>query len=136
MASGCNTGVQAMPESQKIRVLIADDHEMVRMGLTIYLEVHDDLVIVGEAANGQQAIRLCDELQPDVVLMDVQMPVMDGLTATAVITQKHPEIGVVILTSSLPRDREQEAYQVGAQAVLQKNTSSERIRESILSAVR
>jgi DNA-binding NarL/FixJ family response regulator len=94
------------------------------------------LEVVGEAADGQQAVRLCEELHSDVVLMDIKMPIMDGLTATAIITQQHPEIGVVILTSSLPPEREQEAYQAGSHAVLQKSLPSERIPQTIRQAVR
>lgn len=125
-----------MSKSHKIKVLIADDHDMVRLGLKIYLETNDDLIIVGEAADGAQAVRLCEELQPDVVLMDVKMPVLDGLKATEVISQQHPEIGVVILTSSLQHETEQAAYQAGAQAILQKTLPSSQIPETIRLVVR
>jgi two-component system, NarL family, response regulator LiaR len=124
-----------MSDPHKIKVLLADDHDILRLSLKIYLETNDDLEVIGEAADGQQAIRLCEELRPDVVVMDVRMPVMDGLTATAIITQ-HPEIRVVILTSSLPHEWEQVAYQAGAQAILQKTTPSNQIPETIRLAVR
>ncbi|MEO8612441.1 MAG: response regulator transcription factor [Chloroflexota bacterium] len=125
-----------MSEPQKIKVLIADDHLSVRLGLKIFLETNDDMVIVGEAANGQQTIALCEALRPDVVLMDVKMPIMDGITATAIITHQHPEIGVVILTNSVPLEVAQAAYQAGAKAVLQKTTPPFEIRETILLAIR
>jgi DNA-binding NarL/FixJ family response regulator len=123
-------------EPHKIKVLIADDHDILRLGLKIYLEANDDLEIVGEAADGKQVVALCEELRPDVVVMDVKMPVMDGLTATAIITQQYPQIAVVILTSALPQEVEREAYQVGGRAVLQKTAPSDHIPETIRQVVR
>jgi two-component system, NarL family, response regulator LiaR len=123
-----------MEATWKIKVLIADDHDMVRLGLKIFLEVDDSLIVVGEAADGQQAIELCEALQPDVVLMDVKMPILDGLAATAIIKQKHPEVVIVILTSSFSAQMQEQAYQVGAQAVLQKGDRSDQLRKTILLA--
>lgn len=120
-----------MDQGANIRVLIVDDHEILRMGLAIFLETQDDLLLVGEAENGQQAIELCDQLHPDVVLMDIMMPVMDGITATHIIMQKHPDIAVLMLTSSFTGGREKEAREAGAQGYMRKNISGQVIAEMI-----
>src|SRR5439155_4576593 len=90
-------GAVCMSESGAIGVLIVDDHAVVRSGLEAFLQVHDDLELVGEAANGQQALHLCEQVQPDVVLMDLMMPGMDGATATRAIRQQFPHIQVIAL---------------------------------------
>src|SRR3989442_13613176 len=84
-----------------IRVLIVDDHSVVREGLHMFLSRDPDLTIVGEAADGAEAVRLARELRPDVVLMDLLMPVMDGITATAAIPNALPETEVIALTTRL-----------------------------------
>src|SRR5688500_14696062 len=112
-----------MDHASHIRVLIVDDHEILRMGLAVFLETHDDFILVGEASNGLQAIELCDQLQPDVVLMDIMMPVMDGITATQLIRQKHPKIAVVMLTSSFAGGREKEAREAGARGYMRKSVT-------------
>ena len=117
-----------------IRVLIVDDHEILRMGLAIFVETQDDFLLVGEAENGQQAVELCDQLQPDVVLMDIMMPVMDGITATQIIMQKHPEIAVLMLTSSFAGGREAESRAAGAREYMRKNISGDKIAETIRAA--
>lgn len=124
-----------MSNQPNIRVLIVDDHAILRMGLALFLQSQDDFILLGEAANGQQAVELCDELQPDVVLMDIVMPVMDGLAATQIITRKHPEIAIVVLTSSFTESREQEALRAGAREYLWKNITSDKIAETIRAAV-
>jgi two-component system, NarL family, response regulator LiaR len=86
--------------SHKIRVLIADDHTILRLGLATFLDNYDDMLMVGEAANGQQAVELCESLHPDVILMDLTMPVMDGMTATSIISHDSPETRVIVLTSA------------------------------------
>src|SRR6266496_6590502 len=83
-------GAMHMNESGAIRVLIVDDHAVVRSGLAAFLQIFDDLELVGEAANGQQALRLCEQVQPNVVLMDLVMPGMDGATTTRAIRQQYP----------------------------------------------
>ena len=85
--------------SQPIRVMIVDDHTMVRRGLATILKVFDDLQLVGEAENGAEAIKLCGEILPDVILMDMVMPDMDGATATRTIRQQYPQVQVIALTS-------------------------------------
>src|SRR4051794_34940280 len=91
---------QAAPvyPADRIRVLIVDDHGVVRSGLAAFLLAYDDLVLVGEAAGGQEAIRLCAQFRPDVVLMDLLMPDMDGATASQIIRQKYPNIQIIALT--------------------------------------
>jgi len=98
------------------------------------LETCDDLELVGQAANGQEALELCGLVHPDVVLMDLAMPVMDGLTATAIIKDHFPQIRVVILTNSLAGEREQVARKVGASGFLRKNVSTDKIAEAIRAA--
>ncbi len=117
-----------------IHVLIVDDHEILRMGLAIFLESQDDLILVGEAANGQEAVNLCDQLQPEVVLMDIAMPVMDGIIATRIIRRKYPDIAIVMLTSSFSGEREQESLQAGACDYLRKNITGEKIAQTIRTA--
>ncbi len=88
-----------MTTQQPIRVMIVDDHTMVRRGLATILKVFDDLQMVGEAENGAEAIKLCGEVMPDVILMDMVMPDMDGATTTRVIRQQFPQVQVIALTS-------------------------------------
>lgn len=116
-----------------IRVLVVDDNAFVRQGLSMFLEVWEDMRMVGEAENGQEAVDLCEQLQPDVVLMDLNMPVMDGLTATRIIVQQSPHIHVLILTSSLGVDPQQ-GIQAGARAVIRKTGSIDTLAEAIRAA--
>ena len=88
-----------MNEPTPTRVMIVDDHALVRSGLRVFLLAFDDLELVGEAANGEEALRLCKQLQPDVVLMDLVMSGMDGVAATRAIRERWPQIQVVALTS-------------------------------------
>src|SRR3972149_3800941 len=85
--------------SGQIRVMLVDDHAVVRSGLGAVLASFEDLKLVGEANNGQEAVRLCEQLKPDVILMDLLMPVMDGVTATKAIHDKWPDIRIIALTS-------------------------------------
>jgi DNA-binding NarL/FixJ family response regulator len=84
-----------------IRIVIADDHAVVRQGLKMFLGLDPDLEVVGEATNGAEALQLAADLQPDVVLMDLLMPVMDGITAIGKIRAQHPDVEVLALTSVL-----------------------------------
>ena len=88
-----------MSLSQPIRVMLVDDHTMVRRGLATFLKVFDDLQLAGEAESGEAAIQLCGEVLPDVILMDMVMPDMDGATATRLIRQQFPKVQVIALTS-------------------------------------
>jgi NarL family two-component system response regulator LiaR len=117
-----------------IRVLVVDDHAMVRRGLASFLKVSGDLQLVGEAENGSAAIRLCDEILPDVVLMDMVMPDMDGATATRAICQKHPLMKVIVLTSFKDGDLVKNALEAGAIGYLIKDVSGEDLVQAIRAA--
>ncbi|HEX3054411.1 MAG TPA: response regulator transcription factor, partial [Aggregatilineaceae bacterium] len=103
-----------MTEENKIRVALVDDHDVVRRGLSVVLRAFDDLELVGEASNGEEAIRMCGETHPEVILMDLIMPEMDGVSATRAIRQKYPQIQVVALTSFKDEELVQAALQAGA----------------------
>jgi NarL family two-component system response regulator LiaR len=104
----------SMPSSPPIRVALVDDHAMVRRGLATFLMVFDDLELAGEAASGEDAIQLCAQVRPDVVLMDMVMPDMDGVTATRAIRQQYPEVQVIALTSFKDKGLVEDALQAGA----------------------
>ncbi|MDO9086080.1 MAG: response regulator transcription factor [Anaerolineaceae bacterium] len=123
-----------MEESKTIKVLITDDHTVVRNGLSSFLMVYDDFDLVGEARNGEQAIQLCDELNPDVVLMDLVMPGMDGATTTRRIKEKHPKIQILALTSYKEREQVQSALQAGAIGYLLKDISADELAQAIRQA--
>jgi len=123
-----------MTETNPIRVMIVDDHDMVRSGLSVFLEAFDDLELVGEAADGEEAIRLCSELQPHVVLMDLVMPAMDGVAATRAIRQANPMVQIIALTSFNDQDLVQGALQAGAVGYLLKNASIDELAAAIRAA--
>jgi two-component system, NarL family, response regulator LiaR len=122
------------PSTPRIRVLIVDDHTMVRRGLATFLKVFDDLELAGEAPSGQAAIQLCAQLQPDVVLMDMVMPDMDGATATRLIRKQSPAIQVIVLTSFKEETLVQSALQAGAIGYLLKAVSADEVAEAIRAA--
>ena len=117
-----------------IRVLIVDDHGVVRQGLRMYLGSDPELEIVGEATDGAEALRLAHELHPEVVLMDLVMPGMDGIQATAAIRRELPDIEVVALTSVLEDALVVEAVRVGAIGYLLKDTDANELRKAIKAA--
>ncbi len=117
-----------------IRVLLADDHGVVREGLRMFLGRDPDLVVVGEAANGAEAVELARQLRPDVVLMDLLMPVMDGVAATAAIRNALPETEVVALTSVLESAAVVGAVKAGAIGYLLKDTQAAELRRTIKAA--
>lgn len=117
-----------------IRVLLVDDHQVVRSGLSFILKGMADIVLVGEASDGAEGVRRCAELQPDVVLMDLIMPEMDGAAATRVIRQAHPEIQIIILTSFEEEGMVQRALQAGAIGYLLKNCSIDELVTAIRNA--
>ncbi|HLV97491.1 MAG TPA: response regulator transcription factor, partial [Ktedonobacterales bacterium] len=108
-----------------IRIVLADDHSVVRQGLRLFLKYDPDLEVVGEAADGAEALRLAHELKPDVVLMDLLMPGMDGITATAAIRREVPETEVLALTSVLEDSLVVGAVRAGAIGYLLKDTQAE-----------
>jgi NarL family two-component system response regulator LiaR len=114
--------------------MIVDDHDMVRSGLSVFLEAFDDLELVGEAADGQEAIHLCSELQPHVVLMDLVMPEMDGVAATQAIRRANPTVQIIALTSFNDQDLVQGALQAGAVGYLLKNASIDELAAAIRAA--
>lgn len=114
-----------------IRILIADDHTMVRQGLSQICEAEPDMTVVGQAANGDEARRLALRLRPDVVIMDINMPVLDGVQATQQITAAHPEIGVIILTMYRQDQHVFEAIKAGARAYLLKDADSDELLQAI-----
>ena len=117
-----------------IRILLADDHSVVRQGLKMFLGLDSEFEVVGEAANGQEAVRLAHELHPDVVLMDLLMPVMDGIAATAAIRQELPDTEVIALTSVLEDASVVNAVRAGAVGYLLKNTESDALGRAIKAA--
>jgi NarL family two-component system response regulator LiaR len=121
-------------EANPIRVLIVDDHAVVRGGLSKFLQVHKDLELVGEAENGAEAVRLTRQLQPNVVLMDLKMPEMDGVVATREIRSKHPSVRVIVLTSFAEDNMVQGALQAGATGYLLKNISGAELAAAIRAA--
>ena len=123
-----------MTETNPIRVMIVDDHDMVRRGLATFLRVKADLELVGEACDGQEALRVCEQTQPDVILMDLVMPEMDGPTATRAIRKRYPEVQIIALTSFQERELVQEALQAGAISYLLKNISVDELAEAIRAA--
>lgn len=117
-----------------IRVLIADDHAAVRRALATFLSAFKDLKLVGEAGSGEEALHMCEQSQPDVVLMDLVMPGMNGALATCAIRQRWPEVQVIALTSFQEADLMQEAVQSGAVACLLKNISADELAHAIREA--
>lgn len=117
-----------------IRVMLVDDHTMVRRGLATFLQVFDDLELVGEADDGAAAIHLCARIQPDVVLMDMVMPQMDGVTATRAIRQQFPLVQVIALTSFKEEELVQKVLQAGAIGYLLKDVSAEELVQAIRAA--
>ena len=126
----------SISSSGPIRVMLVDDHTMVRRGLAAFLVVFDDLQLAGEAESGEAAIQLCAEVMPDVVLMDMVMPDMDGAAATRLIRQKFPQVQVVALTSFKEGDLVKNALEAGAIGYLLKDVSADELAEAIRAAHR
>jgi NarL family two-component system response regulator YdfI len=119
-----------------IRILIADDHLIIRQGLRLILETEDDFELVGEASDGAEAVRLCKMLQPDVVLMDLRMPTMDGLTAIETLRAEQPGIAVVILTTFNEDELMFRGLQAGARGYLLKDTDRATLFDTLRAAAR
>lgn len=121
-------------ETSTIRVMLADDHDVVRSGLSAFLMVFDDLELVGEARDGEEAIRVCARVKPDVVLMDMMMPRLDGAAATRLIRQKQPEVQIIALTSFKEDKLVHGALEAGAIGYLLKNVTVDELAAAIRAA--
>lgn len=121
-----------MSENDPIRVMVVDDHAMVRAGLEAFFLISDDMELVAEASNGQEALEACERVQPDVVLMDLMMPRMDGVTATRIIRERWPQTQVIALTGFHERGLVQKMLQAGAISYVLKDVSA----EDLLMAIR
>lgn len=122
--------IRVMP----IRVMLVDDHMMVRRGLATFLKVFDDMELVGEAADGAAALQLCANILPDVILMDMVMPNMDGVTTTGIIRERFPTVQVIALTSFKEEALVQNALKAGAIGYLLKNVSAAKLAQAIRAA--
>ena len=123
-----------MDLSEPIRVMLVDDHAMVRRGLATFLKAFDDLELAGEADSGESALELCAKILPDVILMDLMMPEMDGATATRHIRTQFPEVQVVALTSFKEQEMVQNALEAGAIGYLLKDVSANELARAIRAA--
>jgi len=123
-----------MSEKTKIRVMIVDDHAVVRSGLGAFLAAAQNLELVGEAENGEQAVVRAKALKPDVILMDLMMPGMDGVTATALIKAQDPSVQVIALTSFQEDEMVQNAMKAGAIGYLMKNVTTHELAAAIQAA--
>lgn len=123
-----------MSEKKPIRVMLVDDHKMVRNGLRTFLLIHDDLELVAEAADGQEALALFERADPDVVLMDLKMPRMDGVAATRALMARDPGLCIIALTSFKDEDLVTEALRAGARGYLLKDINADRLADAIRAA--
>jgi len=123
-----------MDTSQAIRVMLVDDHNVVRSGLATFLKAYDDLELVGEAKNGVEALNLCHHTKPDVILMDLMMPEMDGIAATRAILEDFPKIKIIAMTSFDEEELVQGVLATGAISYLLKNVSSDELAKAIREA--
>ncbi|MCH6269342.1 response regulator [Neobacillus citreus] len=114
-----------------IRILIADDHHVVRRGLAFFLRTQNDLDVIGEAANGEEAVELAKSLKPDLILMDLVMPEMDGIQATTIIKKEQPEIKIMMLTSFSDQDHVIPALEAGASGFQLKDIQPDELVTSI-----
>ena len=123
-----------MANPNPIRVMVVDDHGMIRRGLAAYMKSKSDLELVAEARDGQEAIEVCEQALPDVILMDLVMPGLDGVAATRIIRQRWPQVQVIALTSFQERELIQNALQAGAVSYLLKNVSGDDLAEAVRAA--
>jgi NarL family two-component system response regulator LiaR len=114
-----------------IQVLIVDDHPMVRTGLATVLEMYDELEVIGAAASGEEALQLCNAAAPDVVLIDVKLPGIDGLETIRLLKRQHPTLEAVVLTASMDSQLVKAAVQAGARGYLLKTAEGRQLRQAI-----
>ncbi|MBE0699844.1 MAG: response regulator transcription factor [Anaerolineaceae bacterium] len=124
-----------MNTSSSIQVLLVDDHNVVRSGLATFLSAYEDLELVGEAKNGIEALHFCHQQQPDVILMDLMMPVMDGISATRAILADYPDIHIIAMTSFDEANLVNEVLGAGAMSYLLKNITADELVRAIRDAV-
>jgi len=124
-----------MNTSQTIRVMLVDDHNVVRSGLATFLRAYEDLELVGEARNGVEAVNLCHRYKPDVILMDLMMPEMDGIAATRAILADYPDIKIIAMTSFDEEELVHGVLAAGAISYLLKNVTSDELAKAIRDAV-
>jgi PAS domain S-box-containing protein len=129
------TGEQATNEGPTIRILLVDDHAMVRQGLKTLLENYADIQVIGEASNGEEAVLLADQLKPTIIVMDVNMPLMDGIEATAVINERHPEMQIIGLSVNCDSRTETAMKAAGALLVITKEAAVEQLYKNIQEAI-
>lgn len=132
--ASCRT--QPGQNAPAVRVLLADDHGLYRQGLRQVCETQPDIEVIGEAKNGREAVQLALALRPDVILMDIKMPILDGIQATTQITEQAPEIGVIILTVYRDPQHILEALQAGARAHLLKDISEDTLLQVVRAVAR
>jgi two-component system, NarL family, response regulator LiaR len=129
--SGAAREAVTVTEDGTIRVVIVDDHQVVRQGLRTFLDLQDDIAVVGEAGDGAAALQVVEELGPDVVLMDIMMPQLDGIEATRRLKETHPETGVIVLTSFAGDQQVLPALEAGASSYLLKDVTPEDLVEAV-----
>lgn len=122
--------------SEPVRVLLVDDHAVVRQGLKLFLGLDPDIEVVGEAANGEEALQEAQRLTPDVIVMDLMMPVMDGITATRQLRKLLPDTEIIALTSTLEEHKVNGAIEAGAISYMLKDASSDTLADAIHAAAR
>ncbi|MFC3862281.1 response regulator [Deinococcus antarcticus] len=122
--------------SEPVRVLLVDDHAVVRQGLKLFLGLDPDIEVVGEAANGEEALQEAQRLTPDVIVMDLMMPVMDGITATRHLRKRLPDTEIIALTSTLEEHKVNGAIEAGAISYMLKDASSDTLADAIHAAAR
>ena len=120
-------------KKQSIRILLADDHSITRNGLKTILSLYDDMVLVGEASNGIDAIKICKKTNPDIILMDLDMPIMDGVSATGIIRKECPGVKVIALTSFTDKKLVNNAIKTGVSSYIVKNISPDELIKAIRS---
>ena len=123
-----------MPKADRIKVMIVDDHPIVRSGLVTMLLAFNDLELIGEASSGNKALALCQQEMPDVILMDMVMPGMDGLETTRKVLEQYPSVKIIILTSFTKDTMVQDALEAGATSYLLKDSSIDQLAEAIRAA--
>src|SRR4029453_5161270 len=127
-------GGQVDDAASKIRVLIVDDHSVVRMGLRVFFDLQDDIEVVGEASDGSEGVAMARRLQPDVVLMDLLMPNMDGVTAIGRIKAERPDTEIVTMTSFIEEEKVTAALEAGASGYVLKDAEAEEVATAVRAA--